>query len=97
MSATDAATLRARYAASRVTYLLGADDTDPADSSLDLGCAAEIQGVNRLERGRAYLEHLGDSLSAEVYQRQMKVVVPGVGHTAHGMFTSPEGQVSLFS
>jgi hypothetical protein len=96
MAATDATTLATRYANSRVTYLLGALDTDLSDSSLDTGCAANLQGPTRLDRGLRYSEHLGRVFSPVVTERHRTVVVPGVGHTARGMFTSQEGQQALF-
>jgi hypothetical protein len=96
MAGVDVATLRSRYAASRVTYLLGDQDTDPADDSLDTGCAAELQGATRLERGLRYTQHLGMALTSAVYQLHTTTIVPGVGHSAYAMFTSPAGRTALF-
>jgi pimeloyl-ACP methyl ester carboxylesterase len=96
MAAVNATTLSTRYANSRVTYLLGALDTNPSDSSMDTGCAAKLQGSTRLERGLRYAAHLRRVLPPVVTARHRTVVVPGVGHTARGMFISPQGQTALF-
>ena len=44
-----------------MTYLLGDQDTNPYDSSLDTGCEAERQGPHRLARGRAFSTTSGAS------------------------------------
>jgi hypothetical protein len=88
--------LAQRYRDSRVDYLLGELDTDLADSSMDTTCAANWQGGTRFERGQQYFATLGLVVGNEVYDRQNKYVVPGVGHSAHDMFTSPVGEQTLF-
>jgi len=88
--------LPARYAGARVDYLLGELDTDPNDSSLDTTCAAKWQGPTRFARGSNYFRYLGTVLGDGVYDRQDLAVVPGVGHSAHDMFTSPVGARTLF-
>ena len=85
-----------RYAAARVDYLLGELDTDRNDSSLDTSCAANWQGADRYARGQAYFRYLGTALGDAVYDRQHLAVVPGVGHSAHDMFTSSVGAQTLF-
>jgi hypothetical protein len=86
----------AQYAMARVTYLLGELDTNPTDSSLDTTCAAEWQGPYRLARGLSYFNHLGSVLGSGVYDRQTLTTVPGVGHSAHDMLTSPQGEGVIF-
>lgn len=88
--------LMAAFASARVTYLLGALDTDPAASLLDTSCSAELQGSHRLERGQWYVERLPAVLGQGVAQVQSMAVVPGVGHSASGMFTSAAGLAALF-
>lgn len=88
--------LPTRYAGARVDYLLGELDTDRSDSSLDTTCAANWQGTTRLARGSHYFQHLGTVLGDSVYDRQQLTVVPGVGHSAHDMFTSAVGARTLF-
>ncbi len=87
----------AQYGASRVTYLVGAIDTSTTDSSLDTSCAANWQGPQRRARAEAYFGHLGRVLGNGVYTRHTFALVPDVGHTARGMFTSPQGVQALFS
>ena len=93
MARTDAATLIARYRSRQVIYLLGAMDTDPDARSLDKNCQAMAQGRHRAERGRLFKAYMDRFFSP--YNHQL-VTVPGVGHSARRMFTSPEGLAALF-
>jgi pimeloyl-ACP methyl ester carboxylesterase len=95
VSRIGAATLKARYGQARVTYLLGALDTDPNASDLDTTCEAQAQGATRLERGQRFYEHLAIAYGTGVYGRHTLQVVPGVGHSASGMFGSAAGRTAL--
>jgi hypothetical protein len=95
--AVGAATLTSRYGARTATYLLGALDVDPADDSLDTGCEAEWQGSQRLERGLTHFQYLATTFGQGVYGTHRLATVPGVGHDAKGIYTSPEGRAALFS
>ena len=90
-------TLRSQYGQRRVVYLLGEQDNDPQDDDLDIACAAQAQGFQRLERGTIYYNYLQHVYGPQVYKLHTKVTVPGVGHSAGAMFTSPEGVRELFS
>ena len=79
-----------RYIGKETLLLLGADDVE-RDTDLDTGCAAELQGENRLERGQAYFDHVSTLAPAD----QRLIVVPGVGHSSYDMFTSPSGRAAL--
>jgi len=48
----------AGYAKADVIYLLGTDDTDPAQADLDTSCAGEAEGPERLDRGKFYYHYL---------------------------------------
>lgn len=93
--AQNTATLASRYTQQDITYLLGANDTNPNHPALDKSCAAEAQGAYRLARGRNYFQQLSANYP-DVTQHQRLVTVPGVGHNGDKMFTSPEGQQVLF-
>ena len=82
------------FAAKDVVYLLGTLDIDPHEKDLDTSCAGELQGSNRLLRGRAYYawlsaRHLG------AFSQSIEVV-PGVAHSAGHMFTSEAGVEALY-
>ena len=96
-SAVGATTLTAQYGQRRVRYLLGALDTDPADSSLDTSCAAEWQGSQRFERGMTHHRYLGIVFGQSVYQTHVTQTVSGVGHDARGIYTSPTGRAAIFA
>jgi len=82
------------YVKRDVTYLLGQNDTDPQHPALDKSCAAEAQGPYRLARGQNYFKYLQKRHPEGINQRL--IVVPNVGHSGNGIFTSPEGQAVLF-
>lgn len=93
MGAVGTSGLVARYRAASVTYLLGSEDTDTRDSSLDRSCEASWQGAHRYQRGSQYVDYL-DRLGG--FGGHDKAVVPGAGHSAYDVFTSPQGQQALF-
>jgi len=88
--------VRDRYLSRRVIYLLGGDDDDSDAHNLDRSCAAELQGRNRLERGEAFYNYLGDIGGSGVYSRQLLSVIPDVGHDAARVFRSEPGMRALF-
>jgi hypothetical protein len=96
MGALGPDTIRSRYEQRRVTYLLGLKDDDPHHPELDRSCAALAQGVHRLERGNAYVDHLRRHYGEHVLRRHSLVHVSGVGHCGHGMFIAPQGLRALF-
>lgn len=83
-----------RYAAHRVALLLGGSDAE-RDADLDTGCAADLQGRNRLERGRLFHDHLAAQLGVRPASHTL-AVVPGVGHDARSMLASPAARAVLF-
>jgi len=89
-------TLRARYAAREVVYLLGENDTNPYDYYLDVGCAAMLQGVHRRQRGTAYWHFLAHHFGPEIHDRQHLAIIPNVGHDHEGIFTSDCGLHYIF-
>ena len=88
------AQMEADYAQRDVIYLLGDADTDPHEKDLDVTCGGEAQGPTRWARGRAYYVYLHARHPSGWNQRLW--FVPGVAHSAHGMFTSPCGVSALF-
>jgi len=89
--------IRNNYRTRRVIYLLGEDDNDPDDSSLDKSCAAMTQGDHRLIRGLRYFTHLSNFYSARgetVYHEY--AIIPNVEHDHEDMFESDLGLYSLF-
>ena len=53
-------------------------------------------GAQRLERGTNYWRSLQRVVGPSILHHQSRVTVPGVGHDAHDMFASQEGQAALF-
>ena len=90
-----ASTLKARYGANDVTYLLGAEDDDPEDSDLDVTCGAQAQGPHRRARGEAFHKSLADTYGTGIYGRHSLSIVKGVGHSAREMFGSSVGRAAL--
>jgi hypothetical protein len=86
--------IRSAYAQKDVTVLLGRLDFDSQDPALDASCGAMVQGANRLNRGIRYVHDL-DSLYSVGQHHTRIAFVPGVGHNARGMFTSPAGRAAI--
>jgi hypothetical protein len=94
LAGKDAAALEAAYASRDVFYLLGADDDNPNDRSLDKSCMAEAQGPYRYARGLAYFRYLQGRRPAGLAHRLLRV--PDVGHNADGVFNSSCGLAALY-
>ncbi|MGZ7457615.1 alpha/beta hydrolase [Pseudomonas sp. Ma2-10] len=86
--------LEETYVKRDVVYLLGQQDSDPKQPSMDKSCEAQAQGANRLARGRNYFAYL-KRLHPQGLSQQL-IEVPGVGHDGDEMFNSPQGQKALF-
>jgi len=84
----------AAYASADVIYLLGSEDTNPAEQDLDTSCSGKAQGSERLERGRAYFRYLRARDGQEFGQRLL--LVPGVAHVGARMINSPCGRAAIF-
>jgi hypothetical protein len=88
--------LAREYGRRTVTYLLGAEDTDPHNASLDTSCGAGAQGATRFVRGQRYFQYVQLLLGPAVLRTQSLHVVPDVGHDGRGMFLSSAGRAALF-
>jgi hypothetical protein len=82
------------YASADVIYLLGTDDTDPAQVDLDTSCAGEAQGPQRLDRGKAYFRYL-KARHPEGWRQQLWFV-RGVAHVGSRMVESPCAVAAIF-
>ncbi|WP_419730163.1 hypothetical protein [Lichenicola sp.] len=92
--AASAGGLEARYVGREVTYLLGTRDTDPDLGALDKSCAAEAQGPDHVDRGRAYFRYLQLRHPSDL--RQQLHEVPGIGHDQAAMLTSAEALAAIY-
>ncbi|WP_240655408.1 hypothetical protein [Paraburkholderia phosphatilytica] len=99
----DGVDLFRRYAARKITYLLGTADDNPHHSELDRHCGAEAEGHTRLERGRLYLRYerylanrLGASGGGALGLNHDAYEVVEVGHHENLMFASRCGSQVLF-
>jgi pimeloyl-ACP methyl ester carboxylesterase len=88
------AELEARYAARRVTYMIGADDTDPNHPVLDKSCGGEAQGLQRNIRAHNYFAMMKARHPTGLNQRFVEV--PGIAHEGTKMFSSVCGVDALF-
>jgi len=88
------AELEAAYVRRDVVMLLGKEDCDPAHPALDISPAAQTQGPNRLERGRAYMRYMQMRHARELQHRLHEVA--GIGHDGVGIFLSAHGLAALF-
>ena len=79
-----------QYRSSPVLYLVGEFDNNPLDPSLDRRCFASIQGSNRLERAKAFFNHLPAVLGSDILLYQELQVVPQAGHNISEMLRSQQ-------
>jgi hypothetical protein len=82
------------YTKEDVIYLLGTDDTDPAQADLDTSCAGEAEGPERLDRGRSYFRYLKSRHPQDF--RQQLWFVRGVAHVGSRMVESPCAVAAVF-
>jgi len=82
------------YAKENVIYLLGTDDTDPAQQDLDTSCAGEAEGHERLERGKNYFRYLAHRHPTDLNQKLWYVT--GVAHVGSRMLESSCAVAALF-
>lgn len=97
MSLSNALEIIRQYRQRNVIYLLGANDTNPNASDLDISCAGMMQGNHRLERGNYYYEYLKFFYGEDIISTHYKAIVPGVAHSAYGMFNSDTGRNYIFA
>lgn len=81
------------FAARDVTLLLGSKDRK-ATGSLDQSCAAKVQGRNRIDRGRFFMEALARSGQAPHLKH---AIVKGVGHDEAAMLKSAAARRAIFA
>ena len=82
----DRDSLNARFAARRVLYLLGTDDTVTTGSLNTRDCEAVLLGQHRYERGQLIHQLMDTYFSATEHHDRLDV--PGVGHQARAMYQS---------
>ena len=91
VDAVGASNLVARLEDAIVSYIVGADDDDPADTSMDLSAEAAVQGAHRVERMALFLDYLGYFYGPGVYARHTEITpITGIAHDAAGMLGSAE-------
>jgi hypothetical protein len=82
-------TYLARYLRRDVVYVIGAQDCDPAAALLEVHPAAAAQGRTRRERAEQYVAYLNHKVGGCPHPL---VLVPGIGHDAYALLTSPEAR-----
>jgi len=86
--------LERAYLCRDVTLLLGDEDCDPQHPALDRSCAAMAQGQHRLARGLAYARYIeARGIAGHTHPLHR---IPGAGHDADAVFSSPAGLAALF-
>src|SRR5262245_51564982 len=94
MAAVGPAAITDRYRRRTVEYLLG--ELDTGTEGLSMTCAAMLQGERRLDRGTIYFAYLQHVFGIAIVSRHRLRIVPGVGHSASGIYLSQPGHDALF-
>lgn len=76
--------MKAAFAAN-LTILLGADDVDPRDGSLQRDDMTDKQGTNRLARGLNFYAQAREAAGSSATFNWRLVVVPGIAHSNRDM------------
>jgi hypothetical protein len=69
----------------QLVIMLGADDVDPKDSSLQRDDQTDKQGENRLARGLNFFHTAQEAVGNSAPFNWQLVIVPGVSHDHSGM------------
>lgn len=86
-----------RYLDRDVTIVLGREDRDHAALLLEIGPAAMAQGVNRLERGLRYHEHITRlARDAGLPAHHRVIELDGVGHAASDVLAAAPTREIMF-
>ncbi len=89
--------IREYYGKREVIYLLGGADDDPEDTTLVTDCPAELQGSQRLERGKIYFKYLQHYYGKKIKKIQKLKIIPNTAHDQYGIFTSDQSLHYLFA
>ncbi len=87
LGTTAEATIDQQVVERKITYFLGDQDVVTTGSLNTSDCEAVVLGENRFRRGENIFL-LMETNYAATHQTE-KIVVPGIGHNAQGMFQSP--------
>ena len=93
LSSLSAEEIKTQYFNREVIYLLGTEDTAITALSTS-GCEAELQGLNRYERGLNYWNYINTFPTSN---NHLLFKVEGVGHTRTGIYSSANGIKALFT
>lgn len=89
-----AETIRRQFFAREVFFVLGDQDINPNDSSLDKSCSGQLQGAYRRERGQLYYQYL--QTFADRPKNHHIALIPGVAHDGNRMINNPITRAYLF-
>ena len=92
MSQTPLTTMINNYLNKDVIYFLGEKDIDTEE--VDNECPAQLQGLNRLQRGLNFKANIDQNYPSNLHHL---VTNPGVAHTEWGMYSSELGKNLLFN
>ena len=77
-----------------IFFLFGGQDTNPDGKYLDEGCAAELEGPDRLDRGLLFIGYM--SLFPEYGNKKNYAIVRDSGHSGEKMINSDEAIGFIF-
>ncbi len=87
--------IRREYGQRDVVYLKGMNDNDPEGAALARGCAAMLQGAQRLDRGITYFNYIEHFYGPDGHRHRI-AFAPQVGHDHAGMWASEPGLLHIF-
>jgi hypothetical protein len=86
-----------QYSKRDIIYMLGEEDIDPDDSTLDKSCEAMYQGNHRLERGIIFYNYINHFYSDSISDFHIKALITNVGHDHYNIFNSDCGVYFVYN
>lgn len=88
--------MRQNYRDRTTVRFIALDDKDPNDEAVGENCPNRVQGLHRLERAEAYMEHIKNYFGWRKFAQTRPVYVPGCAHSGHCVWSSPCGLYEIF-
>jgi hypothetical protein len=88
--------MRKNYNDRTIIHFIGLDDNDPDEESLGKSCPNRVQGLHRLERAEAYLEHIRNYFGWRKFATTRPIYAPGCAHSGNCIWSSPCGLYEIF-
>lgn len=88
--------MRQNYRDRTIVHFIGLEDNNPDEESLGTSCPNRVQGLHRLERAEAYMEHIKNYFGWRKFAETRPIYGPGCAHSGNCIWASPCGLYEIF-